>query len=122
MVALAVLVAGCAMKFKDETKAIKSEQVNCATAEGDIRVLRLSDGGVLRSRTVVVATGAEWRRLEVPAVEALQGRGASPELAERLKRDGIDPAGGTAEEFGALIAKESAQWRELAKSVNIKLD
>ena len=26
------------------------------------------------------------------------------------------------EEFAALIGKEIAQWRELAKSVNIKLD
>jgi tripartite-type tricarboxylate transporter receptor subunit TctC len=46
----------------------------------------------------------------------------SPDLAERLKRDGIDPVGGNAQEFGAQIAREITQWRELAKSVNIKLD
>jgi tripartite-type tricarboxylate transporter receptor subunit TctC len=46
----------------------------------------------------------------------------SPDLAERLKRDGIDPVGGSAQEFGAQIAREITQWRELAKSVNIKLD
>ena len=28
--AMAVFLAGCTMKFKDETKAIESEQVNCA--------------------------------------------------------------------------------------------
>ena len=43
--------------------------------EGDLRVLRLSDGKNVRSRTVVVATGAEWRRLGVETLEALQGRG-----------------------------------------------
>jgi tripartite-type tricarboxylate transporter receptor subunit TctC len=46
----------------------------------------------------------------------------SADLAERLKRDGIDPVGGAPQEFGAQIAREIAQWRELARSVNIKLD
>jgi thioredoxin reductase (NADPH) len=35
----------------------------------------LSDGQQVRSRTVVVASGAEWRRLGVENLEALQGRG-----------------------------------------------
>ena len=38
-------------------------------------MLPLSDGSSVRSRTVVVATGAEWRRLGVDSLEALQGRG-----------------------------------------------
>jgi thioredoxin reductase len=37
--------------------------------------LRLSDGGVLTSRTVIIATGATYRRLGIPALEGLQGRG-----------------------------------------------
>ena len=37
--------------------------------------LRLSDGGVLTARTVVIATGAAYRRLGIPALEDLQGRG-----------------------------------------------
>ena len=37
--------------------------------------LRLSDGGVLTSRTVVIATGATYQRLGIPRLEALQGRG-----------------------------------------------
>ena len=57
------------------TTFLWSRSLVSITAEADLRVLRLSDGGVLRSRTVVVATGAEWRRLGVPAVEALKGRG-----------------------------------------------
>ena len=46
----------------------------------------------------------------------------SAELAERLRRNGIDPVGSTTEEFAALIPQEIAQWRELAKSANIRLD
>ena len=37
--------------------------------------LRLSDGSVLTSRTVVIATGAAYRRLGIPRLEALRGRG-----------------------------------------------
>ena len=44
-------------------------------SEGDLRVLTLSDGSSVRSRTVIVATGAEWRRLGVDSLETLQGRG-----------------------------------------------
>jgi hypothetical protein len=37
---VALVTVGCARKFKAEEKAIAAEQVNCATAEGDIRVLQ----------------------------------------------------------------------------------
>ena len=47
---------------------------------------------------------------------------ATGELAERLRREGIEPVGGTSQEFGALITREIAQWRELAASANITLD
>ncbi len=47
---------------------------------------------------------------------------AIPELRERFHRDGIEPVGGTPEEFAALIRREITQWRELGKSANIKLD
>jgi len=38
--AVLLLAAGCAMKLKKEEKAIEHETVNCATADGDIRVLQ----------------------------------------------------------------------------------
>jgi thioredoxin reductase (NADPH) len=52
-----------------------SRSVTNISSDGDLRVLALSDGSTVRSRTVVVATGAEWRRLGVESLEALQGRG-----------------------------------------------
>jgi thioredoxin reductase len=42
--------------------------------EGHYR-LALSDGRALTSRTVILATGATYRRLGIPALEDLQGRG-----------------------------------------------
>ncbi|MFI7742344.1 FAD-dependent oxidoreductase [Kocuria rhizosphaericola] len=43
--------------------------------EGAVRTVVLSDGGVVRGRTVVVATGVDYRRLGVPQLEELLGRG-----------------------------------------------
>ena len=45
-----------------------------AREDGHYR-LRLSDGGALTARTVIIATGATYRRLGIPHLEALQGRG-----------------------------------------------
>jgi thioredoxin reductase (NADPH) len=44
-------------------------------AEGEVRVVHLSDGSSIRGRVVVVAAGVDYRRLGVPALERLVGRG-----------------------------------------------
>jgi tripartite-type tricarboxylate transporter receptor subunit TctC len=43
-------------------------------------------------------------------------------LVGRLKRDGIEPVGGTAAAFAERIAKEVVQWRDLAKAASITID
>jgi len=45
------------------------------TAQGPERLVRLAGGGQVAARAVVIATGVTWRRLGVPAVEALVGAG-----------------------------------------------
>jgi thioredoxin reductase (NADPH) len=44
-------------------------------ARGPDRVVRLWDGGEVTTRAVLLATGVAWRRLGVPALEALNGSG-----------------------------------------------
>jgi thioredoxin reductase (NADPH) len=44
-------------------------------ADGRDRVATLSDGGEVAARAVILATGVAWRRLGVPALEALNGAG-----------------------------------------------
>ncbi|MGN6174764.1 MAG: FAD-dependent oxidoreductase, partial [Streptosporangiaceae bacterium] len=60
--------------------------------------LRLSDGGVLTSRTVVIATGASYRRLGIPSLEDLQGRGifygAAASEAPAMRGRNVFVAGG----------------------------
>jgi thioredoxin reductase (NADPH) len=43
--------------------------------DGDVRTVAMSDGSVIRTRSVVIATGVDYRRLDVPALEDLVGRG-----------------------------------------------
>lgn len=50
-------------------------QVEALGTEGDLRTVSMSDGSVVRTRSVVIATGVDYRRLGVPALEALVGRG-----------------------------------------------
>jgi thioredoxin reductase len=45
------------------------------TTEDGVHRLSLSDGNSVAARTVLVATGASWRRTGIPALEALTGRG-----------------------------------------------
>ena len=57
------------------TTFLYMRQVQSLSAHQGLYRLALSDGGVLTSRTVVIATGATYRGLGIPALEDLQGRG-----------------------------------------------
>jgi thioredoxin reductase (NADPH) len=45
------------------------------TKDGTGYVANLSDGTAVRSRSMLVASGVEWRRLEVPGIDELLGSG-----------------------------------------------
>jgi thioredoxin reductase len=57
------------------TTFLYMRQAQALTAAGGHHRLALSDGGVLTARAVIIATGAAYRRLGIPALEDLQGRG-----------------------------------------------
>jgi thioredoxin reductase (NADPH) len=44
-------------------------------ADGELRLVELSDGETARARAVIIATGVQYRRLDVPELENLVGRG-----------------------------------------------
>ena len=50
-------------------------EVQALGTDGDLRTVAMSDGSVIRTRSVVIATGVDYRRLGVPALEGLVGRG-----------------------------------------------
>ncbi len=45
-----------------------------------------------------------------------------PEVQERLRADGREPAYSTPEEFGRVIARDVAKWSKVVKDGNIKID
>ena len=47
---------------------------------------------------------------------------AQPDTRARFDKDGIEPVGDGPDEFTAQIAKEIAQWRELARTTKITVD
>lgn len=52
-----------------------AQQAAALACRGDDRVVSLCDGSEVHARAVVIATGMTWRRLGIPAVEALIGAG-----------------------------------------------
>jgi thioredoxin reductase (NADPH) len=84
--------------------------------------LRLSDGGVLTARTVIIATGAAYRRLGIPALEDLQGRGvfygaaASEAPAMRGRTVFVAGAGNSAGQAALYLAKWAEQVTVLVRA------
>jgi thioredoxin reductase (NADPH) len=62
-----------AWSFGAETSVVR--EVTALRADGEQLALGLGDGTELRARTVVLAIGASYQRLEVPSLEALVGAG-----------------------------------------------
>jgi thioredoxin reductase (NADPH) len=52
-----------------------AQKIVALERRGDDRVVHLLDGTEVCARTVVITTGVQWRRLGVPALEALVGSG-----------------------------------------------
>ena len=76
--------------------------------------LRLSDGGVLTSRAVIIATGVAYRRLGIPGLEDLQGRGvfygAAVSEAPAMRGRTVFVAGGG--NSAGQAALHLAKWAE----------
>ncbi len=104
------------------TTFVFMRQVDRLKREAGYYRLRLSDGGVLTSRTVVIGTGATYRRLGVPALEDLQGRGVfygagvSEAPAMRGRKIFVVGGGNSAGQAALHLAKWAEQVTILVRS------
>lgn len=57
------------------TEILTPQEVVGVKAEGPYRSLKLGDGSTLSSHALLIATGVQWRKLDVPGIDALQGAG-----------------------------------------------
>jgi thioredoxin reductase (NADPH) len=56
-------------------RLVLSKQATGIRPAGSEYVIELAGGPVVSARTVIIATGVSWRRLDLPALEALHGAG-----------------------------------------------
>jgi thioredoxin reductase (NADPH) len=54
---------------------ILTQEVVGVRAEGPYRIMKLGDGTELSCHALMIATGVQWRRLEAPGIDRLQGAG-----------------------------------------------
>jgi thioredoxin reductase (NADPH) len=102
-----------ATKF-DASITIPAEAIGLRTHNGH-HVLRLSDQGEFVSRTVVIATGARYRRLELPQVDVFEGRyihhAATPVEGRRCRGEPVAVVGGgnSAGQASVFLAQHAAE-------------
>jgi thioredoxin reductase (NADPH) len=87
--------------------------------------LRLSDGGTLTSRTVIITTGATYRRLGIPKLEDFQGRGVFYDAgvteapAMRGQKVFVIGGGNSAGQAAMYLAKWAEQVTVLVRSESL---
>ena len=88
---------------------------------GSDRLLRISDGTEVAAKTVIVASGVAWRRLQVPGLEALVGAGVfyGAAASEAQAMEGQDVfvvgAANSAGQAAVHLAKHAATVTILAR-------
>jgi thioredoxin reductase (NADPH) len=56
-------------------EVLSPQEVVALRADGLYRLIRLADGSEISCHAVVIATGVQWRKLDVPDIERLTGAG-----------------------------------------------
>lgn len=71
-------LTGSLVEHLDEHEIIKKEHIRVDKIEnGTIKTLTLSNGEIVRTRSIIVATGANWRELGVPGEKENIGNGVA---------------------------------------------
>jgi thioredoxin reductase (NADPH) len=90
-----------------------------------VHVLTLADGRRVRARAVVVATGARYRRPEIPDLEQFEGRGvsywASPVEARLCRDEDVALVGGgnSAGQAAVFLSTHARHVRMLVRGANL---
>jgi thioredoxin reductase (NADPH) len=107
------------------TTFLYMRQVKSLSREDGRYRLALSDGSVLAARTVIIATGVAYRRLGIPALEDLQGRGvfygaaASEAPAMRGRNVFVAGGGNSAGQAALHLARWAAQVTILVRAPSL---
>ena len=133
--ALADLVAGQVQakldNYTTSAQFVADKRLNALAVTSGKRLKQLPDVPTVMEN-VPGFDGYLWMGLVVPAgtpqavidklAAAAQRAVARPDVQARFDKDAVEPVGTGPAEFKALITREIAQWRELAKQADIKID
>ena len=133
--ALADLVAGQVQakldNYTTSSQFIADRKLNALAATSAKRLKQLPDVPTVME-SVPGFEGYLWMGIVAPAgtpepvVAKLAATArrivASPDVQARFDRDGVEPVGSDPEAFRAQIAREIAQWRDLARTTTITVD
>lgn len=72
-----ILAEGLEAQLRGQSVAVLANRRVESLEDGPSKTLRLSGGSFLKARTVIVATGAQWRKLGVPGENEHIGRGVA---------------------------------------------
>jgi thioredoxin reductase (NADPH) len=104
---------------------VLTQQATGLAVRGNDRVIRTADGSEVAAPAVILAVGVEWRRLGVPALEALVGAGvfygaAGAEAKAMQGRDVyIVGAGNSAGQAALHLSRYASSVTMLVRQVNL---
>jgi tripartite-type tricarboxylate transporter receptor subunit TctC len=111
---------------------LKSGKVRAIAVASRKRLARLPDVPTTAEAGLPGYVLASWFGLAAPAgtpapivhrVNAeVQKALAAPDVIEAMAKLGLEPGGGTPEQYAAMIADDLAQWRAAVKAAGIKIE
>ena len=114
-----------AQKFGAEfSLSTEVTRLDC-TSERPVHIVELADARRIRARTVVVATGARYRRPEIPNLSQFEGRGvsywASPVEARLCRNEDVALLGGgnSAGQAAVFLASHARHVRVLVRGAGL---
>jgi len=100
------------------TEVLAPVQAESLSVQGEYRVVKLSTGQELVGHSVVIASGVQWRRLDIPGMDRLTGAGvyygAANTEASSCKNEDVYIVGGANSAGQAAV-----HFSQFARSVNM---
>ena len=110
-------------EFSLSTEVTRLDRTSESSGPDPVHILELADGRRVRARAVVVATGARYRRPEIPNLKQFEGRGvsywASPAEARLCRNEEVALVGGgnSAGQAAVFLATYARHVRVLVRGL-----
>jgi thioredoxin reductase (NADPH) len=113
------------VEFSLSTEVTRLDRTSERSGDDPVHILELGDGRRVRARSVVVATGARYRRPDIPNLAQFEGRGvsywASPVEARLCRNEEVALVGGgnSAGQAAVFLASHARHVRVLVRGLGL---